>query len=186
MTLFSEHVVIFHGYAETPKKVWIPWLVRKLEAQGAHVDAVEMPDPLRPDLDRWLAAAKTAFAHASPSTFVIGHSLGGVIALRALEAMDHVRIGGLLTVGAPFCSTIKVDLFIRFFPASIDWSGLRTRIGHVTVLHAEDDPLVPYDHAYRYVESLGARLALVKKGGHFTSKTATAILKEAEAGMRGR
>lgn len=186
MARFQKHVVIFHGYAETPKKVWIPWLVRKLQARGAHVDAVEMPDPLLPDFGRWLATARTALAHASPSTSVIGHSLGGVIALRALEKLDRARIGGLLTVGSPYCSTLKVDFLTRFFPASIDWGSLRKRIGHVTVLHAEDDPLVPYDHAYRYAESLGARLALMKKGGHFTAKSAGAVLKEAEAMLRRR
>lgn len=178
------NIIILHGYAEGPTKVWIPWLHHELEKRQLRVWAPALPDPIRPSFKRWLGVIKEAAATWGPETIVVGHSIGGALALRALET--HVRrpVRGTVLVSAPFDSIISAQAMMDFFDQPIDWAGLRRKAGRVTVIHAKNDPLIPRDHALRYIEALGAKLRLMPAGGHFIGRTAPVILREIETMMR--
>lgn len=172
-----DRIIILHGYAMTPQKMWFPWLHAELERRGYGVAVPAFPDPLRPSSDRWLKSVAPLAKTWDRRTVVIGHSIGGVVALRALEKIATQRIHGLILVGSPFASTLSVRRYTHFFDEPIDWWTVRNHAHSSAVIHAKDDPLVPYDHALRYQEALGATLTLRKKGGHFTEKKCEPLLR---------
>lgn len=163
-------VTILHGYGVTPQKMWFPWLHRELEERGLPVRVPAMPEPLNPDYRKWRKAALPIARTWGPGTLVIGHSVGGAFALRLLERDVKTRIAGVVLVGSPFTATINVKPYVRFFAMPMDWQRVRDMAEQFHVLHAKNDPFVPYDHAVRYAEALGSNLTLVTKGGHFIEK----------------
>jgi len=163
-------VVLLHGYAENPTKVWFPWLHQLLEEQGVRVWAPYFPDPLKPSYRQWLRTVAKRAAGWNGSTVVVGHSLGGVTALRALEFCATKPIRALITVGSPYAATVNLQPLTDFFEQRIDWELLRSRAGKFVTIQSKNDPLVPYDHALRYKESLGSRVIMTERDSHFIGK----------------
>jgi predicted alpha/beta hydrolase family esterase len=164
-------VTIFHGYGVGPENMWFPWLHADLEKRGLAVSVPRLPDPLRPNYEKWMAVGRPYARRWTRNSLVIAHSLGGALAVRLLEKEARHRVAGVVLISPLFSSTINVEPLVRFFARPIDWWHLRDVGRKYHVLQAKDDPLVPCDHAFRYAEALGAELTLKKTGGHFTKKT---------------
>jgi len=169
-------VVLFHGYAGTPDRQWFPWLHAEIEKLGIAVTAPAMPSPLHPRYKDWLKTVKPLAAKWDEQTLIVAHSLGGVIALRALEKYAQRRVAGVLLISSPFTSLINVKQLVEFFEKPIDWPKVRAMSATFAVLHAKDDPLVPHDHGIRYAEALGADLRILPKGGHLNGKKIPLLL----------
>ncbi|KPJ85057.1 hypothetical protein AMJ57_04480 [Parcubacteria bacterium SG8_24] len=180
-----DNVTILHGYAETPAKVWLPWIGKKLEKAGVSVLVPELPNPLRPDFKDWLKAVEPAARRWNRSSVVIGHSLGGVLALRALERFTDRKVRGIITVATPFASTVRVKELLNFFDREIGWWKLSRKADNFTFIQAKNDPVVPYDHALRYKEALDGKLVLVERGSHFIGRSAEPVWKELRSLLRG-
>ncbi|HTM68921.1 MAG TPA: alpha/beta fold hydrolase [Candidatus Binatia bacterium] len=165
-----DRVVIIHGYGVTPEKMWFPWLHAELEKLGIAVSIPTLPDPFRPDHKKWMDAVAPMAKTWTSDTLLIAHSLGSAFAIRLLEKKVSVRLRAVILVSPLFASTINVKPLVKFFGHPIDWLAVRDRAREFTVIHAQDDPLVPFDHSLRYAEALGARPILRMKGGHFTQK----------------
>ncbi len=171
-------VTIIHGFGMTPEKMWFPWMHRKLEAAGFGVHTPALPDPLTPTYRKWMAAMKSAVQRWDENTYVIGHSIGGVVVLRALEHLAAKPVRGVMLIGSPFAAFPGVKEMETGFAMPIDWARLKAMAGAYTVIHSKDDLLAPYDHALRYQEALGARLVTAEKDGHFIGKTAPLVWDE--------
>ncbi len=175
-----DHVVLIHGYAENPAKAWFPWIHQLIEERGVRVSAPVLPDPLRPDYKNWLKVMEKPAAKWTGSTVVVAHSIGGVLALRALENLAQTPIRAMITVATPFTATVSIRAYIDFFQAPIDWDKLRRSAGRFITIQSKNDPLVPFDHVSRYKEVLDSKLVLTEKDGHFRDKTAPAVWQELE------
>ncbi|MFA6604082.1 MAG: alpha/beta fold hydrolase [Patescibacteria group bacterium] len=167
----ATEVVLLHGYAENPTKIWFPWLHQLLEERSIRVWAPFFPDPLKPSYSRWLNMASKRAADWDSSTIVIGHSLGGVTALRALEFAAKKPIRALITVGSPFAATVNLKPLTNFFEHRVDWELVRSRAEKFIAIQSKNDPLVPFDHAIRYKEALGSRVIMTERDNHFIGRT---------------
>ena len=173
------NLVLLHGYAETPNGVWFPWLHRRAEDRGWRIWAPILPGGLKPEYSVWLKMVRAQARTWDRNTVIVGHSLGGVVGLRALaESVRTVR--AVITVSAPFGSPVPVGQMIRFFADPMDWPALRRRAGEFITVHAKNDPLIPYDAALRYRELLKSRLILTEKDGHFNIKQIKIVWDELE------
>ncbi len=134
----SECVALFiHGFTGTNLENL--YLANKLARQGIRSYLVLLPghgqdyEALRRTSGRdWIGKAKDALvqvrsAHPDSKLFLVGHSLGGPIAVNAL--LDSgVEIDGLVLLASPFhysfLQRLRVQLFRRF-PIKIPFSGFR-------------------------------------------------------------
>jgi hypothetical protein len=173
-------VVLFHGYAEIPEMYWMPWMHKRLEDAGYQVWAPSLPDPLRPDLKKWMKVTAAQARTWDDGTIIVAHSMGGVLALRLLETVVKRRVRAVILVSAPFASTLKFDWFLTFFGRPFDWAKIKARAKSFTVIQSANDPIVPADHALRHQERLGARLIMTKKDGHFLALRSPIIWRELE------
>lgn len=172
-----DHVVLVHGYGVSAQNLWFPWLHQELERRGIRVTAPTMPDPLRPDYKKWMRLGRQMAEGWTPRTLIVAHSLGSALAMRLLQHHAKSRVGGIILVSPLFAASISVKPLLAFFQQPIDWELLRKRAGNVHVIHAKNDPLVPFDHGMRYSEILGGELHLFAKGSHFPQKTFPYLLK---------
>ncbi|MDD5252086.1 MAG: alpha/beta fold hydrolase [Patescibacteria group bacterium] len=175
-----QHVdlILLHGLAGSPDRNWLPWLHRQAEDAGARVWAPELPEPLKPELTKWLKATTAKAKEWGPETVIIGHSLGGVLALRLVEATCQKKIRAVILVGTPFAASVNVSWLTGFFSQTIDWGKIRQNAGEFVVIQAKNDPLVPFDHAFRYQEMLGAKTFVTERDGHFTGRNSPLIWQE--------
>ena len=88
--------VILHGYTEHNDTVFFPWLKSQLEHLGYKVQLPELPDTDAP-----LESEQVEYVINNilfdEKTILIGHSLGGAIAMKTLEKLPSgfwFRIGG--------------------------------------------------------------------------------------------
>lgn len=71
---------------------WLPWIQKQLSINGIVAQTPEMPEPFRPDYDKW----KETFEQftLNDDTILVGHSCGGGFLLRWLSEND-VKVGRL-------------------------------------------------------------------------------------------
>lgn len=160
--------------------MWFPWLEKRARKLGLEVYAPSLPDSLRPDLEKWSRAVKEDSQTWGEDTMIIGHSAGGILALRVIETVLEKKVGPVIIVCSPYAATLNVKPYVLFFRRVIDWALLREKAVSYSILHAKDDPLVAYDHAMRYAESLGGTFTLINKGGHLIGKKMPRLAKMME------
>jgi len=173
------NLVLLHGFAETTDKVWFPWIHAKAEENGWRVWAPSLPNSLKPEYAAWMKAVRKQAKTWDQDTVIVGHSLGGVLALRILAEVK-VKVKAVITVGSPYTSTVNVASIMRFFDDPINWALVRQSAKKFVTIHAKNDPLIFHDEALRYQEALNSKLVMTPKDGHFIGKKAKAVWEELE------
>ena len=178
-----ERVVVVRGINSRPGHApgdhWFPWLMRAVPA----VEMVDLPDPAWPDAAAWISAAAETIGSLSPRTAVVTHSLGGITGLRAVQ----------LVAVAPFASTLPdtgEDHLDRFIASGLGGflSGMAVPnprvFGKATVIHSDDDRLVPPAKSEEFAAAIGARTVVVPGAGHFLASDGVTALPEVVDALR--
>lgn len=199
-----ERVVVIPGFGAAPEDHWFPWLAGVVP--GAEV--VRFPDLGSPQADRWVPLAAEVIGSLDARTAVVTHSLGGVTALRAVEALSapgavtgeergqYPHIGVFVAV-APFARPLPVvttmgDELARFLGSGLgeflsggDPAALRPHLGRTEVICSDNDPVVPPRYSQAFATEVGAPVVTVPGAGHFlASDGVTALPQVVEALQR--
>ena len=161
---------IFHGTASHPGENWFPWLKDELERLGCSVTVPQFPTPQDQTLEAWFQVFDKHAQAYTPDTLLIGHSLGGVFALRVLERYD-ARIAGAYFVGAPIgIPPIKNwEGDQTFIGHPFDWERIKSHARHLRVFHSDNDPYVGLENGKALAKHLGIDLSFVPSAGHFNA-----------------
>ena len=95
----TRNVLIFHGTAGNPKGNWFPWLKEQLESRGYKVQIPALPHTSEPD-DEEQVQFVIKNCKLDKNTVMIGHSFGGVVALRLLE--KGIKVNRVVLMCTPF------------------------------------------------------------------------------------
>ena len=87
-TTSRPNYVILHGYTGRADKNWLPWLKQTLEKRGYSVETPELPHTDSP-VEAEQVAHVLNTCTINENTVLIGHSLGGAVAMKVLEKLDH-------------------------------------------------------------------------------------------------
>jgi hypothetical protein len=154
---------ILHGYNGSPGEKWFPWLKGELEKRGDKVIIPALPHADAPQLGEWMATLKSAIQENGEGT-IIGHSLGGVLAMRYLEQGGHPE--KIVLVAVPFKKLANIpgiDNFLEMpftFPGGVQGTEL-------VVIGSEDDPYVPVEHVKSWAEMFEIEPILFQNRRHF-------------------
>jgi len=178
----TDRIVVVPGFGANPDLHWFPWLATQGRERGARVEVVSLPDPLSPRRADWEAVTAAAVGEPDGATWIVGHSLGCITALRVLDALEGSwRLGGLLLV-AGFSGRLPalpaLDGYLAD-PAPI--RRVRDLADRRIVFSSDNDPVVPVTATARLAEELAARLVVLPGRGHFTEETGVRTLPEAVA-----
>jgi len=167
------NVFIFHGTEGYPEENWFPWLKKELEAKGCKVFVPQFPSPpiVPAKISEWFEVLKKYESEINENTIIIGHSLGGVFALRVLEQLKH-PVRAVFLVGTPIGvkPIANYDRDNSFSGFDFDWTAIKNNSKHFTVYHSDNDPYVSLGNGEQLAKELGVELSFVPNAGHFNAK----------------
>jgi predicted alpha/beta hydrolase family esterase len=169
-------MILVHGYQANPDMNFHPWLRRELTARGFEVVSPPLPFSGEADPMECLKELERTVGRVDAQTMLLGHSLGGVLALRFLEAAEAAAPPqAVILVGTPW--SIKSENARPFFLTEFDFEVVMWKAREFVVVHSKDDRLVPFDHAEKYAKVLEADLIATEGDGHYMGLEYPVLLK---------
>jgi len=82
----EEKVLILHGWEDDSKKGFIPELVKSLTDKGYSAIAIDLPNTNNPKFEEWFEFANNEIKKINSENLnIVGHSMGGLLALKLAE-----------------------------------------------------------------------------------------------------
>ncbi len=149
--------VLLHGYTGSPERHFFPWLKYELEKRGAKVYLPELPDSQDPKVNEQVAEVLKS-APFDGNTVLVGHSLGGVVALKVLERLNK-----------PIKKTVLIASYSEnkflgdpFEPHTFDWkfdaNKIKANAGNIHILRDTTDDVVPSYQADNIKNVFGGKI----------------------------
>lgn len=170
---FEQTVFIFHGTEGYPEENWFPWLKKKIEKRKIKIFVPQFPTPsvVPAKIAEWFKVFKKYKSHVNKYTILVGHSLGGIFALRVLEKLEH-PIDTVILVGTPI--GVKPILNFKrdssFSGFNFNWEKIKKNAKHFIVYHSDNDPYVGLKNGELLAKKLGTKLTFIPNAGHFNKK----------------
>lgn len=168
----GKQVYIVHGYMASPGDHWFGWLKSQLEARGARVTILAMPDSSDPDPAAWQRHLQQSVERHDGDSYFVAHSLGCIALLHYLQSLPaDTQIGGLLLV-AGFSASLpnlpQLDKFTR--SPKLEADRIVAMTSQRAVIASRNDAAVPYALTVDLSRQLRAQLSTVEEGGHFLGR----------------
>ncbi|OGE70899.1 hypothetical protein A3J21_01875 [Candidatus Daviesbacteria bacterium RIFCSPLOWO2_02_FULL_43_11] len=168
-----NNVFIFHGTEGYPDENWFPWLKQELEQKGCKVFVPQFPSPpiVPAKIAEWFDVLKNYEQYINENTIFIGHSLGGIFALRILEKLEH-PIKAAILAGTPVGvrPIANYDRDSSFSGFAFDWEAIRKKAQHFDVFQSDNDPYVGLENGKELSKNLGVELSFIPNAGHFNKR----------------
>jgi predicted alpha/beta hydrolase family esterase len=162
--------IIIHGTEGYPEENWFPWLKAELEKLGYRVFVPQFPSPpvVPAKIAEWFEVFKDFEDYLDEDALLIGHSLGGVFALRLLERLNH-PVKAVFLVGTPVGvrPILNYERDSSFSGFSFDWEAIVKKARHFEVFQSDNDPYVSLGNGEALAKRLKVKLTFVSKAGHF-------------------
>lgn len=166
-------IVIVHGYEGSGPGHWQRWLETELARRRVPTLFPDLPHPLTPRRDDWVATLAEAIAtgtrHAASDadrrvTFVC-HSLGcwALDHLLAERSVDEAHAALLVAPPSPFLMFEPAESFFPPPRREEAWSSLAAR---TLVVGSDDDAYTAPDEFLSIAEDLGGQWMLIPGAGH--------------------
>lgn len=168
-----KNALILHGTDSTSADNWFPWLAHELVRKGYSVWMPDLPSPEKPNIERYnkflLSNPDYAF---NADSLIVGHSSGAVAALGLLEALPADVVIDHAVLVAPFKDDLGWESLSELFKKPLDFKKIREKANLFTIIHSDDDPYCPMEHAVYLAEALHADLRVRHGEKHFSVGTA--------------
>lgn len=169
MEIRQTKVFIIHGFEGRPNGGWRPWLMGELDKLDIYACSLSMPTPDYPKCDEWTKEiSRHVENNSQDEIYLIGHSLGVPAILRYLETSKAQNIAGAILVSGP-SERIENKRLLSFLDRDFDFQAILTKCQKFSIIHGDNDPLVPLDNAEFLAKELNGELIIVKNGGHLNS-----------------
>ena len=174
-----DKVILVHGFGAGPHDHWFPWLARSFR----HVEVPRLPHPESPDASTWASTIAERIG-TSPDGLaglaIVTHSLGGLTALRAIERV--IACDSPFAQQLPPTGEAELDHFLatglKGFLDGASPGELRPLLGRTTVIHSDNDPLVPRAASRRFATAISADVVTVPGAGHFLASDGVTSLPQ--------
>jgi leucyl-tRNA synthetase len=173
----KPNFVLLHGFNGSPEYNFFPWVKKELEDAGFKVQVPALPHTDNPTEEEQVSYVLENCT-LDENTILYGHSLGSVVAMKAVEKLEGKITGLVLTGtfaepkfkdhGRPFASTFRWEF---------DVEKIKQKVGFIKILQDTHDDAVPDEQAEKVASMLGVSLERVKAvGPHFDAKEEPDIL----------
>lgn len=163
-----KQVLILHGTDASPDTNWFRWLEKTLINDGYKAWLPQLPQSATPNTKTYneFLLSNTDFIF-NDETILVGHSSGAVEILSLLQNLpDGVKVGDVYLVSA-FKDSLGWDALDGLFTEQYDYGRIKTKARSITLVHSDNDPYVPLEHAKFLKDKLDARLLVIRGQGHF-------------------
>ncbi|MDG2307845.1 MAG: alpha/beta fold hydrolase [Candidatus Binatia bacterium] len=162
-------IVLVYGYGGSGEGHWQRLLHEELSAREIPCLFPELPHPLEPDKDRWVAELAECVAHANGQavTFV-GHSLGCWAIDHYLTEKGAGGIHGVLLV-APPSPYLLFEAVQSFMPPPMSKEAWAPVADRSVLMAADDDDYASSDEHAEMARTLGVEHRVVRGGRHLNT-----------------
>lgn len=165
-----SRVIILHGFSADSHAHWFPQVAEDLKP-AIHTVIPDLPDSLAPQPERWIEAAVAAIGQPDPETVVVGHSLGVLTGLLALDSLSHDwELGKLIAVSGFATIPATLPELTAFGALPLHVEDVAARIHEKVAVFSDNDVIVPPLFSHALAEHLGARKVEIAGGGHFLDR----------------
>ena len=128
-----------------------------------------LPNPEDPHYEPWSERLGQILAGADEPLIVVGHSLGGSVALKRLaEGGSAESIAGLVLAETPFWGESDWE---AEWALPRDWPQPATALPPIVLFHSRDDEEIPFAHLDLYAKRLpGAAVHPLEDNGHLLDR----------------
>lgn len=173
-----KNALLLHGTNNTPEHNWLPWLKAQLETQGYKVWVPLLPEAEFPNMDRYVRFISSSGWELNSESVLVGHSSGAVAILGILQNLPKdITVKHAILVGS-FMDDLGRDDLKGLFERPIDYENVKTKAQRFTLLHSDDDPYCPLEHAEFLTKRLEGELVLQPGEKHFSITTGGEKFKE--------
>ncbi|MHB8871380.1 MAG: leucine--tRNA ligase [Candidatus Doudnabacteria bacterium] len=171
-----KNIVLLYG--RSGDSTVFPWLKNELEKKGFNVEIPELLNPGQPnDLEQ--AEYVKKHCQLDESTVVVGHSFGGIVALRLLE--QGIRLNRVVLLSTPFSGQFLDGVERRSVTLAaqrgFDFKKIKRNCSAFTLLYDTQDTVVPISEGERFAKELSTSI-LKKKSEkpHFDGEKEPEVL----------
>ncbi len=152
----------------------------ELENKDIYACALPMPSPDNPIPTEWNEEIDRQIKRSlRDEVYLVGHSLGVPAILRYLETLSEEHpIKGIVLVSGP-AKSVGREFVDKFLDQPFNFELIKCRVTNVAVIHGDNDPNVPLDHAHLLSEQLNAKLVIIPNGGHLNGSSGWKTLPQA-------
>lgn len=163
-----QNCIIIHGCTSVEEDIsydrhWIPWTRETLSAQGIATFTPTMPEPWRPDYEKWKEELEKL--NIDEHTALVGHSCGAAFLVRWLG--DSKRRVSKLILVAPWKIAGEQSLKKPFYEYPIDGT-IASRVGEIVMFTADNEEDHGKESLKIFHDALGGEIVLLKGHGHYT------------------
>ena len=129
------------------------------------------PPEIPAKISEWFDILKNYEQYFNEETILVGHSLGGVFALRVLEQLKH-PIKAVFLTGTPIGvkPILNYDRDNSFGGFDFDWEKIKNNAKHFEVFQSDNDPYVVLENGEQLAKKLSIELTFIPNAGHFNKK----------------
>jgi len=174
----DSRFLLLHGRESSSKGEYQPWLKAELEKRGYEVQVVDMPNPNEPN-DEEQADFVEKHCTLDERTVIVGHSFGGVVAMRLLERGNMVRrvVFVATAVSGKFLDGKIRESVTRACKKGFDFEKIKKQARTFMVVPDLTDKIVPISDAEALAKNLGATYMPGKGNSpHFTNEKEPDVL----------
>lgn len=171
-------VILVHGFNANPTMNFHPWLGDQLRDLGFQVVCPQLSLTISEEIDfnSIIEEMKSQIGYLKNDDVLVGHSLGGLVILQYLEAVEMTETPRAVVLVAPPWKVSRPELR-RLFVADLDAEVLMWKAREFVVVHSKDDKLVPFEHGKKLAMLLKARLIETENDGHYMDAEYPNLLK---------
>lgn len=169
----EKRVYLIHGWGGRPEGGFRQWLKRDIEAHDFEVEVPAMPDTNHPRIESWLSHLQETINSPDQNTIIVGHSLGGNIALRYVEQIPEGVVIDKLILVAPAINKInklsdeEKAIFKRWQETPFDFDKIKRSAKEIIAYFSDDDRWIPLETGKIIKEKLGGKVIVIPGKGHF-------------------
>lgn len=167
-----KNCLILHGTSNNSQDNWFQWLSSNLQQGGYKTWVPDLPDADVPNPVTYLQFIKDNNWAFDQNSVMVGHSSGAVAILYILQNLQaDTTIDTAVLVGA-FKDNLGRDELSRLFNTPFDFEIIKSRARRIVLIHSDNDPYCPLEHAQYLANQLEAELILMPGEAHFSISTA--------------
>ena len=171
--------LLLHGRTGNSQKNFFPWLKRELENRGHEVFCPDLPNTTDPKVVEQAEFVLKNFS-LDENTIIIGHSLGGAVALKFLELSNKfvARVVLVDSLIRPEFNDRRRDDLEKNFDWQFDFTKIKNLSGEFIYLADKDFPVITQQQFLDKARLLGTRLIYSKaQDEHFCGVEEPEILR---------
>ncbi|MEI6690202.1 MAG: alpha/beta hydrolase [bacterium] len=167
-----------NGGCDVETANWYSWARGKLIGLGYNVVMQNMPDGQIAHKDIWLPFIEKKLG-ADENAIIIGHSSGGVAALRYLEA--HKLLGAIV-IGVNHTDLgDATEKESGYYNTPWQWDKIKVNAKWIVQFCSTEDPYININEPLYIQEQLGSELHDIRGAGHFMTKIFPELLNAIHA-----